>query len=875
MLCLPIDQYINMKFLQLLVFLCFFSTTSNAQLADGSVAPNFTLTDIDGNTHTLYDYLAAGKMVVLDFSATWCAPCWSYHNSGALENLYTMYGPGGTNEVMVLMIEGDLNTDMEDLLGNDPASQGNWIDGTPYPIIDLQTNAVTSAYQISYWPTIYTISPYDNTIYEAGQSGTETQYSWLQSFTLDVTFDQAQDAFCYGDGSASVNVTGGATPYSYSWSNGSNAPVLEGVGGGVYTVTVTEGNGVQQVISDIVIDGPGQPYVISELIVEDVACFSDASGTAEVTVTGGNVGYSYAWSNGDTEAIAEGLVAGTYAVSIYDANNCLIEQTLTINEPSLLESSSSSTSEACDMSNGSLEIAVDGGTSPYDILVSGPTGNFITSDFTLENMPAGTYELAVIDANGCVNNLTQTIDFIEGPTVEAIGDLVLSCSVSEIVLDANIIGGSGDFDYFWTTQDGNIVGSTDGISIVVNQPGQYDLLIVDISNGCEANTYTDIYLDQNTPVAIATADAPGISCVQTVVNLSAFGSSTGQDILYSWLDVLGNAFSSDLEVTVSEPGVYTLSVTNVANGCQTLQTITVPDNRDFVVPNYMSSISELTVQFNDSSTGNPGNWSWVFGDGGTSTEQNPTHLFAISGTYNVCMTATNDCGSETICNDIIVQSAGAALSAFGNSIDISCNGLADGSIDLNVSGGTSPYTYNWTGEDGFESTTRDVMNLKPGSYSVVITDADNNMVTNSFDIVEPTPVVVDGFVTDNDCYGDATGMINLNVTVGVAPYTYSWANISSTVSELLIGATAGDYEVIVTDANACIQSLTYTVSEPDSLSITEVVIYNEQNATELGSISLVINGGTTPYSFSCSNGSAETKPEQCCCRCLLSDCDRC
>lgn len=141
----------------LLILFVLFSVTINAQLASGTVAPNFTATDINGNVHSLSDYLAAGKTVIMDISATWCGPCWNYHNSHALEDLYASYGFGGSEEVVVLFVEGDGTTSISDLNGLTAASQGNWVLNTPYPIIDSAT--IASLYQISYFPTVYRICP--------------------------------------------------------------------------------------------------------------------------------------------------------------------------------------------------------------------------------------------------------------------------------------------------------------------------------------------------------------------------------------------------------------------------------------------------------------------------------------------------------------------------------------------------------------------------------------------------------------------------------------------------------------------------------------------------------------------------------------------
>ena len=122
-----------------------------AQLPNGSVAPDFTATDINGVEHNLYSLLDQGYKVILDFSATWCGPCWSYHEAGTLSELYNTYGPDGTDEIRVFYLEADDTTTDADLNGTGTNTQGDWVTGTPYTIID-NAGSIFDDYDGAYYP---------------------------------------------------------------------------------------------------------------------------------------------------------------------------------------------------------------------------------------------------------------------------------------------------------------------------------------------------------------------------------------------------------------------------------------------------------------------------------------------------------------------------------------------------------------------------------------------------------------------------------------------------------------------------------------------------------------------------------------------------
>jgi hypothetical protein len=265
----------------------------------------------------------------------------------------------------------------------------------------------------------------------------------------------------------------------------------------------------------------------------------------------------------------------------------------------------------------------------------------------------------------------------------------------------------------------------------------------------------------------------------------------------------------------------------------------------------------------DNSTGsNLSGWSWTFGDGNSSTEQNTVHTFATEGTYEVCLTVQNGCGPSVTCHQVQVTPSGSTIAVIAEIHNVLCNAGTDGSITIQVNGGSGNYTYQWTGPGGQMYTDPSIDTLPAGIYQLVISDDQGNLFIGEYTITEPSAITLVGStVVDNLCYGNAFGSVAVEITGGVGPYSYSFNNGAFQTENIITNLPAGVVECIVMDTNGCLFTAgPYTIQQPPVIgheaNITKVKCYGESN----GAASLVVNGGVGPYSHLWDFG-AQTTPE--------------
>lgn len=682
---------------------------------------------------------------------------------------------------------------------------------------------------------------YSLTVTNNATGCTQTATSVLNQPTPLVANVTTTPASCsgIGDGSLGVIVSGG-TPdnfgdYLIQWPNigaglsttGTTSNVI-GLISDLYQLVVTDNNGCQ-------IDQnywlPAIKVIQANVVITPINCSSPCSGGLFLTAfsTGGTVDtqYNFDWfgmpvppppvAETNTTTTLGGLCAGTYTVYIENPDGCQIDTTFTFAAPTGLSVAlSNAQNESCQPGNdGSITVSVTGATG----MLTYAWNNSPSTGPTASNLTAGTYTVTVTDAAQCTGTLTTTITAPTPPTIVSLPDDIVSCTSNDGSLTVTATAGSAPISsYTWSN-------GQSGPTINNLAPGTYWVSVAD-GNGCLVVDTAVVMASQQVVIdsfQISPPQCPGLGGG----NIIAFVSGGASPYFFNWSNgVVGSNLFVNSNLMA---GTYGLTVTD-ANGCPpAIGSVTLADPPSIVVTftgidsvscaNTGQTCDGTALAFAEYSDGTSGlfNFIWISGE----TENNIDFSTAVQ----LCAGSQRLIVSDGICNDTFFVNIPSPLPITpGQSIEnVSCNGLSDGEITLQPSGGTAPYSIQWqSGPTGPTLT-----GLPAGNYTAVITDDNNCNFTHTVTIVQPSPFVVNLNPTQTSnisCPGENDGIITVvpqggNLNIG--PAIYLWGNgVASTTQASATGLSAGTYAVTVVDPKGCTDSLSHTITEPPPIQFT-------------------------------------------------------
>lgn len=675
----------------------------------------------------------------------------------------------------------------------------------------------------------YTVTLTDNEGCQVVQSYTILN----QTGSLAISGVNNTNEYCgNGQGALDVTVTGGAQPYSFSWSNGATTEDLTGLSAGTYTLTVTDDNGCIVTVTETITNDAGNLTQTYGNAVDEVC--NNSQGSIDIVITGGQQPYTYLWSNGSTTEDLIGIPAGTYSCVITDDGGCSISTpTYTVNNQSgtLQFDNIDVDNEVCTNGLGDIELFISGGVQPYTILWN--TG---ATTAQISNLSAGTYSATVTDANGCsmsTGNLTVINESGNLALVDVTAYNEL-CGNGTGSVNITTSGGAAPLTYQWDN------GSTSEDLVNVSA-GNYNCVITD-ANGCTVFASATV---QNDPgiLSIDNIIVTDETCGAGDGALDAIISGNANPTSYAW-----DSGQTTQDISALIAGTYTLTVTD-NNGCTTSASAVVNNNSGTLqlvsgqVTNEICGGANGAIDVEVTGGVAPLTYSW---DSGQTTED----LSGLSsGTYTLTITDNSGC-SITAGPYTVNNSSGTLSATLNSSTDETCSN-GGGSIDIDVTGGATPYSYSWSSGQ----TTEDISGLSAGTYTLTVTD--NNGCSDDVTVTivnDPgTLEIFNFFVTDETC-GNGSGAIDINVVGGTPGYNFSWSNGPTT--EDISGLSAGTYNVTVTDAVGCqVNSGNISVSNTSgNFTLDGIVINDETCGDGSGSVDILHSGGVQPITWSWSNG---------------------
>jgi hypothetical protein len=552
---------------------------------------------------------------------------------------------------------------------------------------------------------------------------------------------------------------------------------------------------------------------------------NNSSVNLSANANGGTGSYFYAWNTGATSASIT-AAEGVYSVQVTDSYGCQGSAGVTLTAPAVLSLSTSSTDASCNgCSDGSASVTVSGGTAPYSYLWT-PGGQ--TTATTTSTLAYGVYQVAVADANGCTATGSVVVNEPRclGFEVTAISTDVLCNGGTDGTATATVTGGTAPYQVEWS-----------------DPLNQTNLMATNLSAG----TYTVVARDDNGCIqvsAITINEPTAITNTFTSSNVTAIGGNNGSAAAnpfggtpgYTYLWSNGPVTQS---VTSLTAGMYYVEITDVHN-CVLEDSIliTEPPCNDLLLSVAKNDVtcaggntgSAVAVVYNGQA---PYTLTWSTGQTG------PLVSNLSSGNYTVTYTDARNC-TEFV-SFTIQEPSPLSLSLVPT--QPSCFGVNDGTIDASVNGGVTPYSFVWSGN--YSSTSEDVASIRPGSYTLTVTDDNGCSVAANTTLSYPAGLVATVEVGEPTCYGFNDGSLDATVTGGTLPYFYNWSTGATTQD--ITNIPAGGYTLGVSDANGCeiANTLLLGVGQPDSISAASISIDCPVPGSGQALVTVVPQGGTS------------------------------
>jgi gliding motility-associated-like protein len=541
-------------------------------------------------------------------------------------------------------------------------------------------------------------------------------------------------------------------------------------------------------------DNPNFVFSVAP-VKQDVSCFGGSNGQITANVNGGLPPFTYAWSVPGTGNTQTGLGAGTYTVSVTDAKGCIATASVQINVPTQITATATGNPVTCGGAcDGSATVTAQGGTPPYTYgWNSLPPQQLQNATF----LCAGNYIVTVTDDNSCTITTSTTVPNTTTVilTVDSLKNVqCFGLNNGGVYISAT--GGQTPYTYAWsnnnvTTQDNPNLG-----------PGTYTLTLTD-NIGCTAgDSYTITEPTQLTSVVSFTFNPRCNGGTDGIVNINVNGGV--QPYTYLW-SAPSNATSQNLNNVVA--GTHTVTVSD-ANVCTVTSTTALTEPTPFSINLTSTNLlcnggtdGTATVNVSGATPGYTYFWS--------NFNTTPSTTGLNGGPFSVVIEDANGC--DTIVTGTITEPAGMDVLLTAN--EPLCADSGNGSITTLVTGGTSPFTYSWTGTGGFTSSAQNPT-VGSGSYTVTVTDVNGCFETGSVGVNAGEPFSVSVIAINPNCIGDSTGAVTASTTGGSSPLTYNWSTGATGSAAYVEKIPKGSYAVTVTDANGCQASGQAVLADP-------------------------------------------------------------